>query len=67
MNILLIGNGFDLAHHLPTTYNDFLTFLDALRTLSSSDLPSKLNKKIKELIQNNQNKENIEKIKKIKL
>lgn len=28
MNILLIGNGFDLAHNLPTKYSDFLNFLD---------------------------------------
>lgn len=27
MNILLIGNGFDLAHKLPTRYVDFLDFL----------------------------------------
>lgn len=26
MNILIIGNGFDLAHGLPTRYNDFLEF-----------------------------------------
>ncbi len=26
MNILIIGNGFDLAHGLPTTYVDFLEF-----------------------------------------
>lgn len=26
MNILLIGNGFDLAHELPTKYTDFLFF-----------------------------------------
>lgn len=26
MNILLIGNGFDLAHKLPTKYEDFLEF-----------------------------------------
>ena len=26
MKILLIGNGFDLEHHLPTTYRDFLSF-----------------------------------------
>lgn len=26
MNILVIGNGFDLAHGLPTTYKDFLLF-----------------------------------------
>lgn len=28
MNILIIGNGFDLAHGLPTTYKDFLKFAD---------------------------------------
>lgn len=27
MNILLLGNGFDLAHGLPTTYLDFISFL----------------------------------------
>lgn len=26
MNILVLGNGFDLAHGLPTTYKDFLDF-----------------------------------------
>lgn len=31
MNILLIGNGFDLAHGLPTTYKDFMKFLKAVR------------------------------------
>ena len=28
MNILVIGNGFDLAHGLPTSYRDFLKFTD---------------------------------------
>lgn len=28
MNILMIGNGFDLAHGLPTKYGDFLKFLE---------------------------------------
>lgn len=28
MNILIIGNGFDLAHGLPTTYVDFLNFIN---------------------------------------
>ena len=28
MNILVIGNGFDLAHDLPTKYNDFLEFVE---------------------------------------
>ena len=27
MNILLIGNGFDLAHGLPTKYTDFLKWI----------------------------------------
>ena len=28
MNILLIGNGFDLEYGLPTKYVDFLEFVD---------------------------------------
>ena len=28
MNILIVGNGFDLAHGLPTTYMDFLDFMN---------------------------------------
>lgn len=27
MNLLVIGNGFDLAHHMPTRYSDFLDFM----------------------------------------
>ena len=27
MNILVIGNGFDIAHGLPTQYKDFLNFI----------------------------------------
>lgn len=30
MNILVIGNGFDLAHGLPTKYSDFLDFLKVI-------------------------------------
>ena len=26
MNVLILGNGFDIAHGLPTTYADFLKF-----------------------------------------
>lgn len=33
MNILIIGNGFDLAHKLPTKYTDFLDFLGNVRIL----------------------------------
>lgn len=31
MNILVIGNGFDLAHGLPTTYMDFFNFIVEIR------------------------------------
>ncbi len=31
MNILVIGNGFDLAHGLPTSYSDFLNFCKTIR------------------------------------
>ncbi|MEC0181340.1 bacteriophage abortive infection AbiH family protein [Paenibacillus peoriae] len=34
MKILVIGNGFDLAHGLPTKYNDFLEFLLLIKTMS---------------------------------
>lgn len=27
MNILVIGNGFDLAHGLPTKYGDFMAII----------------------------------------
>lgn len=41
MNILVIGNGFDLAHGLPTKYKDFLIFTKAAITYSQ-DKASKL-------------------------
>lgn len=31
MNMLIIGNGFDLAHERPTKYTDFFRFLDAIQ------------------------------------
>lgn len=40
MNILLIGNGFDLAHGLPTKYDDFLNFLSACRVMERYAGPS---------------------------
>ncbi len=33
MNILVIGNGFDLAHGLPTKYGDFLEFCERARKI----------------------------------
>ena len=32
MNILIIGNGFDLAHKLPTSYKDFLNYIKQINT-----------------------------------
>ena len=29
MDILMIGNGFDIEHGLPTTYADFLQFVES--------------------------------------
>ena len=37
MEILLIGNGFDLSCGLPTTYRDFLYFCDAITILCYDD------------------------------
>lgn len=31
--ILLIGNGFDLAHGLPTSYSYFLDFCDKIKEI----------------------------------
>lgn len=31
VNIIVLGNGFDLAHGLPTKYTDFLNFVEAIR------------------------------------
>lgn len=36
MNILVIGNGFDLAHGLQTTYKDFLRFTDEFTNYKSA-------------------------------
>ena len=33
MNILVIGNGFDLAHGLPTKYTDFLEFVKVIKQI----------------------------------
>lgn len=37
MNILVIGNGFDLAHGLPTKYTDFLEFVKVIKQALSKD------------------------------
>lgn len=37
MNLLVIGNGFDLAHKLPTQYSDFLDFIKAFNEPDNSN------------------------------
>lgn len=37
MNILVIGNGFDLAHRLPTKYTDFLEFCKMIMDIYTVD------------------------------
>lgn len=40
MKILLIGNGFDLEHHLPTTYSNFLNFCTMVQPIFDESVPS---------------------------
>lgn len=47
MTILVIGNGFDLAHRLPTQYCDFLNFIKAFNNPGNDDYSSFI-KEIKE-------------------
>ena len=62
MNILVIGNGFDLAHGLPTKYGDFLEFVKVIRQViklkngeSLEDVQwERINDKIKEQIINSE-------------
>lgn len=52
MNILVIGNGFDLAHGLPTRYTDFLEFTDDYMSYAES-INYKLLSEVKTLVSNN--------------
>lgn len=47
MNILIIGNGFDLAHKLPTKYSDFLNEIQ--KDSKFQNYLQKNNKSIKKL------------------
>lgn len=52
MNILVIGNGFDLAHKLPTTYQDFLKFADSYISYKT-DITEELLQELRTLVNNN--------------
>ena len=56
MNILLIGNGFDLAHGLPTKYRDFLSFIKIVKAVViddnySPEFDSNFNSKLQEILE----------------
>lgn len=59
--ILLIGNGFDLAHGLPTTYHDFLDFLKRIDPKNSKELVY-CDKRIEKMIGQLENQECLKKI-----
>lgn len=59
MNVLLLGNGFDLYQNLPTKYADFLYTVDYLRNNYNADLKYVGDVFSKEELRNNDN--NIEK------
>lgn len=51
MNIHIIGNGFDLAHELPTKYTDFLFFCSAVKQIiMHNDIGNKIPKEDKKYI-----------------
>ena len=57
MNILVIGNGFDLAHGLPTKYTDFLEFckmIEAVYTVGKNRKPEDIWKNLMLEVSNNE-------------
>ncbi len=42
MNILIVGNGFDLSHYLPTKYDHFMDVMGAIEEKDTGGLPSDL-------------------------
>ena len=62
MNILLIGNGFDLAHELPTKYGDFLSFIKIVKAVViednySPEFDSNFNSKLQEILEGDKENE----------
>lgn len=57
MNILVIGNGFDLAHKLPTQYWDFLIFIKAIKMINVGSWEGNVEKFSNELTQLGINKD----------
>lgn len=49
MNILMIGNGFDLAHNLCTTYMDFLNMINIFNNIKNIDVKTQFDEFIKNI------------------
>lgn len=73
MKILVIGNGFDLAHNLPTSYINFLDFCNIVNVIFTDDIEINefhdiylnkwdMNSYIKEMLKNNFEKRMCKKI-----
>ena len=45
MNILIVGNGFDLSHYLPTKYDHFMDVMGAIEAKDTGSLPENLEEK----------------------
>lgn len=45
MNILIVGNGFDLSHYLPTKYDHFMDVMGAIEAKDTGGLPENLEEK----------------------
>ena len=43
MNILIIGNGFDIAHGLPTKYVNFLEFVKVIKQILNTKKLNEVN------------------------
>ena len=52
MNILIVGNGFDLSHYLPTKYDHFMDVMRAIEDKNTGGLPRNLSeRKIEEWLE----------------
>ena len=45
MNILIVGNGFDLSHYLPTKYDHFMVAMQAIENKDTGGLPANLSER----------------------
>lgn len=65
MKIILLGNGFDLAHGLPTTYTNFLDFMKKIDPSYNKKYNISLNPEIERLINDPSKEISINKIKQL--